>query len=40
MAKLKYIIRQLSLEEFDSVYKSLQETNAEKSAMLLKLMRE
>jgi hypothetical protein len=40
MAKLKYIVKQLSQEEFDSVHKSLHETNAEKSAMLLKLMRD
>ncbi len=40
MAKLKYIVKQLSQEEFNSIYQSLQETNAEKSAMLLKLMRE
>ncbi len=40
MAKLKYIVKQLSQEEFNSIFQSLQETNAEKSAMLLKLMRE
>jgi hypothetical protein len=40
MAKLKYIIKQLSAEEFESVYQSLLQTSAEKSAMLLKLMRE
>ena len=40
MAKLKYIVKQLSQEEYNSIYQSLHETNAEKSAMLFQLMRE
>ncbi|HLF35496.1 MAG TPA: hypothetical protein VI583_14720 [Cyclobacteriaceae bacterium] len=40
MAKLKYIVKQLSVDEFEAIYHSLLDTNAEKSAMLLKLMRD
>jgi hypothetical protein len=40
MAKLKNIIKQLSAEDYDSIYNSLMESNAEKSAFLLKYMRE
>ena len=40
MAKLKYIVKQLSPAEFDSIYQSLLGTSAEKSAMLFKLMRD
>ncbi len=40
MAKLKYIVKQLSQEEYDAIYQSLLGTSAEKSATLLKLMRE
>ncbi|TAG91935.1 MAG: hypothetical protein EAZ20_02950 [Bacteroidetes bacterium] len=36
MAKLKNIIRQLALEDFDSIYQDLAKNNAEKSAFLLK----
>jgi len=40
MAKLKNIIKQLSEVDYDSIYNSLIESNAEKSAFLLKYMRE
>lgn len=40
MSKLKNIIRQLSEKDYDSIYNSLIESNAEKSAFLLKYMRE
>ena len=40
MAKLKNIIKQLSEDDFISIYDSLMESNAEKSAYLLKSMRE
>ncbi|GJM62099.1 MULTISPECIES: hypothetical protein [Persicobacter] len=40
MAKLKNIIRQLSEKDFNAVYNSLIDSNAEKSAYLLKSMRE
>ena len=40
MAKLKNIIKQLSEGDYDSIYNSLMESNAEKSAFLLKYMRE
>ncbi|BDD00115.1 hypothetical protein [Persicobacter psychrovividus] len=40
MAKLKNIIRQLSEKDFNAVYVSLIDSNAEKSAYLLKSMRE
>ncbi len=40
MAKLKNIIKQLSADDYDSIYTSLMESNAEKSAFLLKYMRE
>jgi len=40
MAKLKNIIRQLSLEDYQAIYNSLIESNAEKSAYLLQSMRE
>lgn len=40
MAKLKNIIKQLSAEDYESIYNSLLESNAEKSAYLLKYMRE
>lgn len=38
MAKLKNIIRQLSKQDFEVIYNSLMESNAEKSALLLKMM--
>ncbi|TAE16790.1 MAG: hypothetical protein EAZ95_07300 [Bacteroidetes bacterium] len=38
MAKLKNIIRQLSQEDFKSIYDQLMQSNAEKSADLLKFM--
>ncbi len=40
MAKLKNIIRQLSVEDYQAIYNSLIESNAEKSAYLLQSMRE
>ncbi|MBC7921400.1 MAG: hypothetical protein H7Z75_09970 [Ferruginibacter sp.] len=40
MAKLKNIIKQLSGEDYKAIYDSLMESNAEKSAFLLKYMRE
>jgi hypothetical protein len=40
MAKLKNIIKQLSLEDYQAIYNSLMTSNAEKSAFLLKFMRE
>ncbi len=40
MAKLKNIIKQLSEEDFQSIQDSLMASNAEKSAYLLKSMRE
>ncbi|HYG38281.1 MAG TPA: hypothetical protein VD908_06670 [Cytophagales bacterium] len=40
MAKLKNIIKQLSTSDFQAIYNSLIESNAEKSAYLLKSMRE
>ncbi|MFW5700688.1 MAG: hypothetical protein ACOCWM_03275 [Cyclobacteriaceae bacterium] len=40
MAKLKNIIKQLSDVDFDAIYNSLIESNADKSAYLLKSMRE
>jgi hypothetical protein len=38
MAKLKNIIRQLSKQDFEIIYNNLMESNAEKSALLLKMM--
>ncbi len=40
MAKLKNIIKQLSAADYDAIYNSLIESNAEKSAYLLQSMRE
>lgn len=40
MSKLKNIIKQLSVKDFHSVYDSLMDNNAEKSAYLLKYLRE
>jgi hypothetical protein len=40
MAKLKNIIKQLSAEDYQSIYQSLMNSNAEKSAFLLKFIRE
>ncbi|TAH25257.1 MAG: hypothetical protein EAZ07_07635 [Cytophagales bacterium] len=40
MSKLKNIIKQLSLQDFNSIYTQLVESNAEKSAFLLKFLRE
>lgn len=40
MSKLKNIIKQLSPKDFSSIYDSLMESNAEKSAYLLKFLRE
>lgn len=40
MAKLKNIIKQLSENDYESIYNSLIESSAEKSAFLLKYMRE
>jgi len=40
MAKLKNIIRQLSIEDYERIYTSLMESNAEKSAFLLKFIYE
>ena len=38
MAKLKNIIKQLSKQDFEVIYNLLIESNAEKSALLLKMM--
>ncbi|GAA4833293.1 hypothetical protein [Algivirga pacifica] len=40
MAKLKNIIKQLSIQDFDAIYHNLANSNADKSAFLLKAMRE
>lgn len=40
MAKLKNIIKQLSAEDYSTIYEQLLNSNAEKSAMLLKFIRE
>ena len=40
MAKLKNIIKQLADKDFDAIYESLMESSADKSAYLLKSMRE
>jgi hypothetical protein len=40
MAKLKNIIKQLSIDDYQAIYNSLMSSNAEKSAYLLKFMRE
>lgn len=40
MAKLKNIVKQLSEKDFKAIYDSLTESNAEKSAYLLKSLRE
>jgi len=40
MSKLKNIIKQLSVKDFHSIYDSLMDSNAEKSAFLLKYLRE
>ena len=40
MAKLKNIVKQLSEEDYQAIYESLNESNAEKSAYLLQSMRE
>ncbi|MEN7550323.1 hypothetical protein AAG747_20555 [Rapidithrix thailandica] len=40
MAKLKHIIKQLSDHDFDAIHASLVESNADKSAYLLRSMRE
>ena len=40
MAKLKNIIKQLSPEDYEAIYNQLMSSNAEKSAYLLKFMRE
>ncbi|QSE97421.1 hypothetical protein [Fulvivirga lutea] len=40
MAKLKNIIKQLSAKDYEAIYTSLIESNAEKSAYLLQAMRE
>lgn len=40
MAKLKNIIKQLSAKDYEAIYTSLNESNAEKSAYLLESMRE
>lgn len=40
MAKLKNIIKQLSAKDYEAIYNSLIESNAEKSAYLLQAMRE
>ena len=40
MAKLKHIIKQLSEEDFQAIYHQLLDSNADKSAYLLKAMRE
>ena len=40
MAKLKQIILQLAHSDYQAIYSSLSENNAEKSALLLKAMRD
>ena len=40
MAKLKNIIKQLSEKDYKEIYDSLMESNAEKSAYVLKSLRE
>jgi hypothetical protein len=40
MSKLKNIIKQLSVKDYHAIYDSLMESNAEKSAYLLKYLRE
>ena len=40
MAKLKNVVKQLSAKDFQSIYDSLIESNADKSAYLLKALRE
>ena len=40
MAKLKNIIKQLSEEDYQTIYEQLMESNAEKSGHLLKFLRE
>lgn len=40
MAKLKNIIKQLSEKDYNAIHDSLTESNADKSAYLLKSMRE
>ncbi len=40
MAKFKHIIKQLSEEDFTAIYNQLTDSNADKSAYLLKAMRE
>ncbi len=40
MAKLKNIVKQLSEKDFKSIHDSLIESNAEKSAYLMKSLRE
>ena len=40
MAKLKNIIKQLSADDYQAIYQSLMSNNADKSAFLLKFMRE
>jgi hypothetical protein len=40
MSKLKNIIKQLSVADYTAIFDSLMESNAEKSALLLKFMRE
>lgn len=40
MAKLKNIIKQLSMKDYDAIHESLSESNADKSSYLLRAMRE
>lgn len=40
MAKLKNIIKQLSIKDYDAIHESLSESNADKSSYLLRAMRE
>jgi hypothetical protein len=40
MAKLKSIIKQLSAEDYTTLYDNLMVSNAEKSATILKFIRE
>jgi hypothetical protein len=40
MSKLKNIIKQLTTKDYTAIYESLINSNAEKSAYLLKFMRE
>ena len=40
MAKLKNIIKQLSEKDYKQIYDSLMESNAEKSAYVLKALRD